>query len=308
MKALITGISGFSGTHLAQLLKKKGLQVSGIDKDKQTKYVNCNLTNKQKVFRVVKETKPDFIFHLASPLIRSDQLIDKSLEKNLEVDLFGSVNLLLAAAELNKKPRILISGTAAVYQEAGKKALIETSPLQPITSYGLSKLTQELVCRKLADSYGLPLILTRTFLLVGPGQKPGFVITDFAKQVAEIEIGKRPAVLKTGNLNVRRDFTDVRDTALAYWLLIKEGKPGETFNVSSGKSQSLKTVVSFFQQQSKKKFVVKQDKQRLRQNDPNEVIGNNQKIKKAVGWQPKIGFEESLLNTLHYWRRIVVKA
>ena len=308
MKVFVTGIAGFTGKHLVQFLEDKGVKVVGIDLNPGKNFFKCNLLDKKRLTKLINQEKPDYICHLASPLIRSDQLIDEALEKNLQVDLFGSINLLQAAAGLKQKPRILITGTAAVYQEADQRKIKETSTLLPITSYGLSKLTQELVCKKLAESYQLPLISTRTFLLVGPDQKPGFVITNFAKQIAKIESAreqtKTKPVLQVGNLNIKRDFTDVRDAVQAYWLLLEKGKPGETYNVCSGKSHSLKQVIDFFQKESSQQITIQQEKKRLRQNDPNEVIGDNRKISQAVGWKSEINFEDSLRDTLNYWRNI----
>lgn len=301
MKALITGIVGFSGKHLAELLKKEKIKVTGIDVNKG-EYYQADLTDKKRLEKILNKEQPDYIFHLASPLIRSDQLVDETLIKNLEVDLFGSVNLLEAAAKLKQKPRMLITGTAAVYQAVGSKAIKETFKLSPITAYGLSKLTQELVCRKLAESYQLPLICTRTFLLIGPGQKPGFVVTDLIRKVvageAEIEVGK---------LSTRRDFTDVRDAVRAYWLLMQKGLAGEAYNVCLGRSYSIKEVLEKLQQLAKKPFKIK-EKLKWRKNDPDMVIGNNQKIRKAVGWEPEITLDQSLKDTLNYWRQTTAKA
>lgn len=295
MKALITGIVGFSGQHLAELLKKEKIKVTGIDV-KQGAYYQADLTDKKRLEEILNKEQPDYIFHLASPLIRSDQLVDETLIKNLEVDLFGSVNLLEAAAKLKQKPRMLITGTAAVYQAVGSIAIKETFKLSPITAYGLSKLTQELVCRKLAESYQLPLICTRTFLLIGPGQKPGFVVTDLIRKVvageAEIEVGK---------LSTRRDFTDVRDAVRAYWLLMQKGQAGEAYNVCSGRSYSIKEILEKLQQLAEKPFKIK-EKLKWRKNDLDMVIGNNQKIRKAVGWEPEIELDTSLKETLDYWR------
>src|SRR3990167_5245362 len=171
MKAFITGINGFTGRHLAKLLRAHQVTVFGFGGD---------LKDKLSVFTAVSRVKPGWIFHLASPILRSDQLLDHDLAANLEVDLFGTVYLLEAAAALTKKPKILITNTAAIYAPS-VKPLAETSPLKPLTGYGLSKLTQELVSRQLAASYKLPLIFTRTFLLIGPGQKPGFVVNDLCR-------------------------------------------------------------------------------------------------------------------------------
>src|SRR3990167_6574216 len=179
MKALITGISGFSGRHLANLLEKEGITVTGIDRS-DNKYKRVDLTDKKELVATLAEKKPDYIFHLASPLIRTDQLIDQALIDNLKVDLLGTVNLIEAAALLKTKPKILITGTNAEYQ-ASQQPISEDTPLKPLTGYGLSKLTQELVGKTLADSYGLEVVTTRTFHLIGPGQSPGFVVTDFCR-------------------------------------------------------------------------------------------------------------------------------
>lgn len=313
MKALITGISGFTGKHLAELLKKEKIQVTGIDVN-SPKYYQADLADKKRLTEILTKEQPDYIFHLASPVLRSSQLVDETLVKNLQVDLFGTVNLLETAAGLKHKPRILITGTAAEYEippseeslstplGAGIRpprrcrARKETDALKPNSSYGLSKMTQELVSRKLAESYGLELIYTRSFLLIGPGQKPGFVINDWCKQLAQDK-----KTLVTGNLSIKRDFTDVRDGARAYWLLMKKGKSGEIYNVCSGKSRELKEVIKLLKQVVKTDFSVDEDKNRFKNNDPLELFGDNTKLK-ALGWRPEISLQESLKDTLKYWQ------
>ena len=271
MKALITGISGFTGRHLAELLKKDKIQVTGIDVHKG-EYYQADLADKKRMAKILTKEQPDYIFHLASPVLRSPKLVDETLVKNLQVDLFGTVNLLEVAAGLKHKPRILITGTAAEYDVNVNGARKETDHLKPNTSYGLSKMTQELVSRQLAKSYGLELIYTRSFLLIGPGQKPGFVINDWCKQLAQDK-----KTLVTGNLSIRRDFTDVRDGARAYWLLMRKGKTGERYNVCSGKSRELKEVIKLLKQVVKTDFIVDEDKNRLKNNDALELFGDNSK-------------------------------
>lgn len=287
MKALITGISGFSGTHLKQLLEKEKIPVSGFYGD---------LRNKEAVKKTVAAVRPDWVFHLASPVLRSNQMVDETLVKNLEVDLLGTVNLIKATAKLKQKPRLLITGTAAEYDVTINRARKEPDALKPNSSYGLSKMTQELVSRKLAESYGLELIYTRSFLLIGPGQKPGFVINDWCKQLAQ-----EKKTLVTGNLSIRRDFTDVRDGAAAYLMLMKKGKPGEIYNVCSGKSRELKEVIRLLKQAVKTDFSVDEDKTKFKNNDPLELFGDNVKLK-TLGWRPEISLEESLRDIIDYWK------
>ncbi|OIN89588.1 hypothetical protein AUJ59_01180 [Candidatus Beckwithbacteria bacterium CG1_02_47_37] len=280
MKALITGANGFTGKHLCQFLRSKKIAVFKFQGD---------LKDKSAVLAAVARIKPDWIFHLASPILRSDQLLDQALADNLKVDLFGTVYLIEAAAALPKKPKILITGTAAEYQNSSLP-ISEMNNLQPVTSYGLSKLTQELVSHQLCQSYNLPLIFTRTFLLIGPGQKPGFVVNDLCRAAAE---GKTQ--ITVGNPKIRRDFTDVRDAAQAYYLLMKQGKPGEVYNVCSGKTVSIGEIAD------RLKLKIKIRKA-WRQNDPPVVCGDNRKIKQ-LGWQPQISLDQSLKDTLGYWKK-----
>ena len=280
MKALITGNSGFTGKHLTAYLQQNKIKVFSFRGD---------LKDKANVFTQIKRSLPDWIFHLASPILRSDRLFDQSLADNLKVDLFGTVYLLEAAAALTKKPKILITGKAAQYAPTAKP-LSESSPLHPLTSYGLSKLTQELVSLKLAQSYRLPLVMTRTFLLIGPGQKPGFVINDLCRAASK---GKTQITL--GNPGIKRDFLDVRDAAQAYYLLMTKGKPGKVYNVCSGKTVSIGAIAA----RLKLKIKIRRA---WRQNDPDIVYGNNSKILR-LGWQPQISLDQSLKDTLKYWKK-----
>lgn len=288
MKAFITGISGFSGRYLQLYLKSRRVSVFGL---------TGNLRDKNNVSKQLQAAKPDWIFHLASPVLRSDALIDEVLIKNLEVDLFGTVNLIEAAATLKKKPKLLITNTAAIYAPSAKP-IKETDELKPQTSYGLSKLTQELVSRQLCAAYKLPLIMTRTFLLIGPGQKTGFVATDIAKMIAS---GAKTITL--GNLNIKRDFTDVRDAVSAYYLLMQKGKPGEVYNVCSQAIISINDICQRLITLSGRQISLK-TKTNWRLNDPAIVCGNNAQLTR-LGWQPKITLDQSLKDTLNYWKKNV---
>jgi len=300
MKAFITGISGFTGKHLVKLLKDKEIEITGIDLY-QNDYYQCDLTDKNKLIKIVLKEKPDYVFHLASPILRSDKLIDKTLVKNLEVDLFGTVNLLQAINKLNKKPKVLIASTATVYKQNKGKPLKEADKLEPRTAYGLSKLTQELIGLKLADSYDIPLMISRSILLIGTHQAEGFVVNDLVKQVAEMEIKKRKPILWVGNLKTKRDFTDVGDGVKAYLTLLEKGKSGGIYNVCNNKSVEIRKIIEWLKENSKVKFQVKQ-KSQWRKNDLDVLVGDNKKLKK-LGWKPKYTLEESLKEVLDYWRR-----
>ncbi|MFC1626992.1 GDP-mannose 4,6-dehydratase [Patescibacteria group bacterium] len=306
MKAFITGISGFTGKHLVQLLVNKGIGVDGIDLSVakagvgKTKYISCNLTDKEKLTKIILTSKPDYVFHLASPIIRSDKLLDKTLAKNLSVDLFGTVNLLQAIDKLPKKPKVLITSTAAVYKKDKGQPFKETDKLEPRTAYGLSKLTQEMIGLQLAKSYDIPLIVSRSILLIGTEQAEGFVINDLVKQVAEIEAKMGKPVLWVGDLSTKRDFTDIRDGVEAYLTLLEKGKSGEIYNVCNGQAVTIKQVADWLKQNSRVKFEVKEKKQ-WRKNDLNVLVGDNHKLRE-LGWKPKYTLKNSLQEILDYWR------
>lgn len=285
--AFITGINGFTGKHLTNWLKQQKIRVTGIDLNK-SEFYQADLKEKNILEKIISKESPDYVFHLASPLIRSNKLVDQALEKNLLVDLFGTVNLIEAAAKLKKKPKMLITGTAAEYDTAINRARRETDLLKPNSSYGLSKMTQELISRQLSKSYGLQLVYTRSFLLIGPGQAPGFVISDWCRQLRE-----RSPLLKTGDLNIQRDFTDVTDAVKAYWLLINKGKSGEVYNVCSGNQVKLGKILNILEKIAGYDFKIKEDKTKFKNNDPKKLWGDNRKLM-ALGWKRQITLEQSL--------------
>lgn len=311
-KAFITGVTGFTGSHMAEFLIRKGLYVGGIAKSEkrlrnikdfknQLRFWACDLSQIKKLKKILSDFSPDFVFHFASPIIRTQKMDIEVLQKNLETDLFGTLNLLKAIKSLSKYPKILISGSAAEYAILDNKPIKENQKLLPKTPYGLSKLIQELASFSFAKNNKLPLLYSRTFHLIGPKQEPIFVVSDFAKQVAEIKLGLKNPILKTGNLQVKRDFTDVRDAVRAYWLIATKAKNYEIFNLCSQKSYSIKQIVQFLLSLTTKKIKVSQQKERLRKEEPKQIIGCNQKLCK-LGWQPKITLKKTLSDTLHYWK------
>ncbi len=300
MKAFITGISGFTGTHLTQLLLDKGFKVTGVDL-KKSNYYQSDLSSKEQLVKILNKEKPDCVFHLASPILRSDKLIDKTLVDNLEVDLFGTVNLLEAIARLKKIPRVLVTGTAAVYKANNGKPYKEIDKVEPRTAYGLSKLTQELVAFKLAESYQIPLMVSRSILLIGTRQAEGFVVNDLVKQVAEIEFALKKPTLTVGNLETTRDFTDVRDGVKAYLTILEKGKSGEIYNVTNNQATKISQVIDWLKANSQVEFKVKQ-KSSWRKNDLDALVGSNAKLIK-LGWKPEYKLEDSLREVLDYWRR-----
>lgn len=312
-KAFITGINGFTGSHMAELLIKNKVEIGGIARDlKKTdtfkafgakiKLWQFDLTQSpDKLQKILFEFSPDFIFHFASPLLRSSVMDGKILRKNLQVDFSGTIKLLEAVLKLEKKPRILITGTNAVCQIKNNEPVLENTPFGPACPYGLSKFVQETSAFAFCRKNKIPLIYTRTFHLIGPGQRLGFVVPDIAKQIAEIEKGIKKPVIYVGNTKSKRDFTDARDAVLAYWLIINKGKNYEIYNVCSGKSHSVWEIINFFLSTTKTKIKIIQKKEKFRKGEISNIVGNNQKIKK-LGWQAKISFKKSLMDTLNYRR------
>lgn len=310
-KAFITGISGFTGFHMTEFLMERDIIVGGIDRHngklanlnnlkKKLEHWFCDLSQKQKLKKILIKFLPDYVFHFASPLIRTSEFNKRNLEKNLEIDLSATLEFLKILTLMPKKPKVLITGTNAEYQ-IGNKPLKENFPLYPQTPYGLSKLAQEIASLTFAKSNYLPLFYTRTFHLVGPCQKPTFVISDFAKQIARIEKGFGKPVLFTGNQSIKRDFTDVRDAITAYWLIVNQGKSYFPYNVCSQETHSIEEVINFLLSQIKVKVKIIEDQRRFRLEDPLKIIGNNQTLR-DLGWKKQYSFRKSLLDTLNYWR------
>lgn len=290
MKALITGSSGFVGFHLSRFLKTKKIKAVGVDRKKF-----------KKIDQVIEAEKPDWVFHLASPVLRSDQLMDESLAKNLKMDIFGTVELLQSVAKLKKKPKVLIAGTAAVYKQKKSGVYKESDPVEPKTGYGLSKLTQELISDQLAKSYKIPLIITRSVLFIGSHQKQGFVVNDLVKQVVEIEKGLRKPVLEVGNLEVKRDFMDIRDGVKGFYLVMKKDKAGEIYNVASNQAIAIRKIVDWLKQNSTAKFKIKQ-KKAWRKNELKIIQADNTKLK-SLGWKSEHALDDSLKDILNFWRK-----
>lgn len=316
MRVLITGIAGFVGSHLAELLLKKGEEVFGIclpgesleniqEIKKKLHLANCNIINFNQLSKVVKRTNPDEIYHLAA-----FSSVGKSFKHPLdtiEANIRGTLNLLEILRNIKKKTRILIVGSSDMYGIVKPKdiPITEEKTLLPVSPYGSSKAACDLLAYQFYKSYGVQAIRIRAFNHTGPRQGTGFVVPDFASQITNIEAGILPPIIKVGNLSTRRDISDVRDVVRGYYLLMKKGKAGEAYNICSGKAYSIQNVLKVLISLSKKKIKVKIDKKRNRPAEIPVLVGSNSKIRKATGWKPKISLEKTLEDTLNFWRRRV---
>ena len=205
------------------------------------------------------------------------------------------------------KPRVLITSSATVYQPSSH-AIRESDPVLPNSPYGTSKLAQEMVARRSWEDDGIPGLIARSFNHVGPRQSPSFVAPSMAKQIAEIEAGRREPRLAMGNIDTQRDIMDVRDTVRAYRALMKAAKPGVPYNVCSGTPVSIRTLVEVFVSKARVPIAITQDPSRLRPNDTPIVLGDRARIQADTQWSPQIPLEKTIDDLLDYWRTLMAAA
>ena len=179
----------------------------------------------------------------------------------------------------------------------------ESNPLRPLSPYAVSKVAQDMLAYQYWMSFKTDVVRTRGFNHEGPRRGPVFVASDFAKQVADIERGLKPPVIHVGNLEARRDFTDVRDMVKAYWLALEKGEAGEVYNICSGKAWKIKDMLDLLLTMTKQKIEVREDPARLRPSDVPVLLGDHSKFTERTGWNPSIPFEQTLADMLEYWRR-----
>ena len=221
------------------------------------------------------------------------------------------VNLLESIRELSTSPRFLVIGTSEEYGLVypDEVPIGETNQLRPLSPYAVSKVAQDLMGFQYFKSYGLPIIRTRAFNHEGPRRGDVFVTSNFAKQVAEIEVGLRDRVIFVGDLEPRRDYSDVRDIVRGYWMLLERGEPGEVYNLRSGRTWMIQRVLDFYLDRSHAKGIsVQVDPARLRPSEVMVLEGDPSKIHKALGWQTEIPFERTLADLLEYWRQRIASA
>ncbi|MFQ6059293.1 MAG: GDP-mannose 4,6-dehydratase [Anaerolineae bacterium] len=315
MRALITGIAGFAGSHLAEhLLAQTDWEVWGVvhRRDEniahlrpQLHLLQGDLTDGQWVREMLREVRPDLIFHLAAqshvPLSWQDPW------GTLETNIRAQVNLLQGVVQLNLEPRILIVGSNEEYGLIAPQELPvkETNPLRPDSPYGVSKVAQDLLGLQYHLSHGLQTVRVRPFNHIGPRQREHFVAPAFAKQIAEIEAGLTPPIVRVGNLSPQRDFTDVRDMVRAYHLALSLGEAGEVYNIGSGQPRSVQELLDTLLGLSQTAIRVEQDPARFRPSDVPISYCDASKFHARTGWQPQIPFEQSLRDVLDYWREKV---
>lgn len=311
MKALITGVDGFVGKYLSEYLLKQKYEVYGTTisekyKNEKIKIYKMNLLDEKEVNKVIKMIKPDKIFHLAG-----QSAVGLSWEKpvlTVNINVNGTLNLLEAVRNYSKDSKMLIVGSSDQYGPIKpEECPIKESKIQnPQSPYGVSKKTQEEMCKLYVNAYHMNIIMVRAFNHIGAGQSTNFVVADFASKIAQIEKGSEP-VLKVGNLETFRDFTDVRDIVRGYSLLLEKGKIGEIYNIGSGKEVKVSEILKKLVSMSKKEIKIEIDPNKFRPVDVPLVVCDNSKIKKDTGWETEFLINDTLEEVLEYWRSVIIE-
>ena len=312
MRSLIIGGAGFVGAYLIRHLRDdlgQEVFVTKMPNEQITEsgiaVFDLNILEKDSIVKVFEEIKPDYIFHLAAQ--SSVSVSWKNPGLTVDVNVKGAVNVLEAMREAAPKARILLIGSGEEYGhvKADEIPIVEDNTPRPGNIYAATKVCQNLLGKIYADAYHLDIMMVRAFNHIGPNQSPIFVVADFCKQVAEIEAGQKEAVMMVGNLSAKRDFTDVRDVVRAYALLMKHGKSGETYNIGSGKAIAIDDILKMILKNSTKAIEVKVDKERLRPVDVPIIEADTTSVRECTDWKPEIELEQTIRETLDYWREIV---
>ncbi|MDO8269469.1 MAG: GDP-mannose 4,6-dehydratase [Candidatus Levybacteria bacterium] len=310
-KALVTGINGFVGTHLNNYLLSKGYEVFGTlkpshESTQDSHSFAVDILDYEGLKKVVDEVSPDFIYHLAA--LTSPAASFNNPSETITNNIGGQVNILEAVKELKlMNTRVLVVSSAEVYGQVSEKDLPidEETPLKPTSPYAVSKIAQDFLGLQYFLSQNIQCVRVRPFNHSGPYQSPFFAIPAFAKQIAEIEVGKQEPIMKVGNLDAKKDFTDARDIVRAYELLMEKGENGEVYNIGSGKSYKISEVLDMLLSYSKEQIIVEKDQSLMRPIEIPELVCDYSKLHHITGWKPEISIETSLRDTLDYWRNIV---
>jgi len=339
MRVLITGITGFAGSHLAEYILAnhpdvavygtyrwrsrmesleelsnqgkldliEGRYPTGAGLRDETHrgrvtLLHCELTDAGAVEKLISSVQPQRIFHLAAQSFVQSSFDEPAATFRINVE--SQLNILEAIRRHHTKIRMHVAGSSEEYGMVypDEVPIRETNPLRPLSPYAVSKVAQDMLGYQYWMSWKLDCVRTRGFNHEGPRRGPVFVASDFAKQIADIERGRKPPLLRVGNLEAQRDFTDVRDMVKAYWLALEKCEPGEVYNLCSGRAWSIRQVLDLLLGMTKVKIEVRQDPARLRPSDVPILLGDNSKFVKVTGWAPTIPFEQTLRDMLEYWR------
>lgn len=308
-KALIIGAAGFAGRYLIRHLhedchmevvatKLANEQLDGLP----VEIHNLDILNKDDIIELLFAVRPDYIFHLAAQ--SSVSVAWNNPQLTIDINIKGGVNVLDAVRELYYKPRILMIGSGEEYGHIlpGETPILENNRLNPGNIYAATKACQNMIGSIYSKAYDMEVVLVRAFNHIGPGQSSIFVVSDFCRQVAEIEKGLREPVMHVGNLSAKRDFTDVRDVVRAYALLVQHGEKGETYNVGRGRAVEIREILDKIISFSDCEIKVEIDPAKIRPVDVPIIEADITKLRQATGWQAEVSLEETIEEVLNYWR------
>jgi GDP-4-dehydro-6-deoxy-D-mannose reductase len=319
-RVLITGITGFAGSHLAEyfLAERPEVEVYGTYRwrsrkeniegiEHRLRLLECDLSDAVAVRKALEICKPDAIYHLAAQSFVPSSWVAPL--QTLHDNVAGQANLFEAVRSLGLDPAIQIACSSEEYGLVlpDEVPIRETNPLRPLSPYAVSKVTQDFLAYQYFMSYGIRAVRTRGFNHTGPRRGEVFVTSNFSKQVASIEAGIQEPVIRVGNLDAVRDFTDVRDMVRGYVLAAEKGKPGEVYNLASGRAITIRALLDKLISMAKVEVRVETDPARLRPSDVEVLIGDASKFHADTGWEAKIPFDQTLTDLLNYWRERIAR-
>jgi GDP-4-dehydro-6-deoxy-D-mannose reductase len=315
MRVLITGITGMAGSHLAEYLVGRGdCEVHGTLRwrsnrenitslEKEVTFHECELRDPYAVTRLLRDIRPDRIYHLASQSNVAASWI--APRETLVNNITAQLNILESLKLLDQmETRVHIAGSSEEYGmvQADELPVKESNPLRPISPYGVSKVAQDTMAYQYYQNYGLHIVRTRCFNHTGPRRSDSFATSSFARQIVEIEMKLKEPVIHVGNLQARRDFTDIRDVVRAYHMALERCEPGSVYNIGSGIATSLQQILNLLLTMSRMVIRVKQDGSRMRPSDVPVLVAYTGAFRTKTGWSPEISLEKSLLDLKEYWR------
>ncbi|TMQ73356.1 MAG: GDP-mannose 4,6-dehydratase [Candidatus Eisenbacteria bacterium] len=314
-RVLVTGVTGFAGSHLVDYMLERGdCEIYGIQRwrsrteniehfmDRIT-ILECDLRDASSTRDTLETVRPQWIFHLAAQSFVPTSW--SAPTESLTTNILSQVNIFEAVRRLGLQCRIQLACSSEEYGMVypDEVPIKETNPLRPLSPYAVSKVAQDMLGYQYWMSWKVDSVRTRGFNHEGPRRGPVFVASDFAKQIADIEKGRKPPIVYVGNLEAKRDFSDVRDMVRAYWLALEKCEPGDVYNISTGRAWSIREVLDLLLTLTDRKIEIREDPTRLRPSDVPILIGDSSKFVKQTGWKPQIPFEQTLREMLDYWRQ-----
>ncbi|MCX8159477.1 MAG: GDP-mannose 4,6-dehydratase [Candidatus Saccharicenans sp.] len=317
MRVLITGISGFIGSHLAEYLTQAlpNVEIFGLVRPRacvsalkkfgdRLRLLEADVRDQGSMLKIMNEVRPDRIFHLAGQ--SAIEASFRTPNETFTTNALGTVHLLEALLEIQINPVVIIASSAEAYglAYADELPLKETAPFRPLSPFGVSKAAQDLLGFQYYKTYGLKVIRARIFNTLGPRQPLHYQASSLARQIAEIEKKKREPVLKVGNLENKKDYTDIRDLVRALWLVSEKSQPGEVFNLGSGQAWSGNEILKLMLGMTRAKLVLENDDKKSQLPEPPILLADISRLVRLTGWKPQISLKQSILDLINFWREM----